>query len=161
MTGATPKLKGFARRLLAYEAASGKPADTNDSEAFRVCEKLRGPLSRLTGVGGFRSLLSRALALAGSEVPWLRALHVKGDGSLDGLEELEVKLDSGEIAEGEVVLVSQLLGLLVTFIGPALTRQLLQDIWPKMHDLNFGNGERYEEKINQGTQVAKKSGAAA
>ncbi len=132
---ATPKPKEFARRLLAYEAASGKPADAKDSGVFRVCEKLREPLGKLLGVGGFRSLLSRALALAGAEVPWLRALHIKADGSLEGPDELEAKLDSRAVAEGEVALAAQLLGLLVTFIGPALTQRLLQDIWPTMDDL--------------------------
>jgi len=131
---ATLKPKEFARRLLAYEAGSGKPADAKVSPAFRVCEKLRGPLGKLLGVGGFRSLLSRALALAGAEVPWLRALHIKADGSLEGLDELEAKLDSRAVAEGEVVLAAQLLGLLVTFIGAALTQRLLQDIWPTMDD---------------------------
>ena len=67
----------------------------------------------------------------------MRALHIKADGSLEGLEKLEVKLDSREVAEGELVLVSHLLGLLVTFIGPALTLGLLRDIWPKMNDLEF------------------------
>jgi hypothetical protein len=133
----TPKLKKIARRLLAHDEALGKPAGTKDSESFHVCEKLREPLSRLTGVGGFRSLLSRALALAGAEVPWLRALHIKADGSLEGLGQLETKLDSREVAGGEVALVSQLLGLLITFIGPALTLQLLHDIWPEMNDLEF------------------------
>jgi hypothetical protein len=132
---ATPKLRGFARQLLAHDAASGKSAGTNDFKAFRVCEKLREPLSRLTGVGGYRTLLSRALALAGAGIPWLRALHIKADGSLEGLEELVAKLDSGKIAEGEVSLLSQLLGLLITFIGPALTLRLLRDIWPGMNDL--------------------------
>jgi len=137
MNNATPKLKEFARRLPAHEEVLGKSADTKDFNAFRVCERLRGPLSRLTGVGGFRSLLSRALALAGAEVSWLRALHINAEGSLEGLEKDEAKLDSREVAEGEVVLVSQLLGLLVTFIGPALTLGLLRDIWPKMNDLEF------------------------
>ncbi|MEY2466516.1 MAG: hypothetical protein QOD03_1037 [Verrucomicrobiota bacterium] len=137
MNSATPKLKEFARRLLAHDAATGKSGITKNSETFRVCEKLRGPLSRLTGGGGFRSLLSRALALAGAEVAWLRALHIKADGSLEGLAKLEAKLDSREVAEGEVALVSQLLELLITFIGPALTLQLLRDIWPKMKDLDF------------------------
>jgi hypothetical protein len=132
-----PKLKEFARGLLAHDATSNKSAGTNDFRAFHVCEKLRVPLSRLAGVGGFRSLLSRALALAGDEVPWLRALHITAEGSLEGLDKLGAKIDSGEIAEGEVVLVSQLLGLLLTFIGPALTLQLLHDIWPKMNDLEF------------------------
>ena len=134
---ATPKLRGFARQLLAHDAASGKSAGTNDFKAFRVCEKLREPLSRLTGVGGYRTLLSRALALAGAGISWLRALHIKADGSLEGLEELVAKLDSGKIAEGEVSLLSQLLGLLITFIGPALTLRLLRDIWPKMNDLEL------------------------
>jgi nicotinic acid phosphoribosyltransferase len=132
MNGDTPKLKEFARRLLAHNATDGKPAETKDAEKFRVCEKLRGPLSRLTGVGGFRSLLSRALALSGEEISWLRALHINEDGSLEGLEKLEVQPDSREIAEGEVVLVSQLLGLLLVFIGPALTVGLLHEIWPKV-----------------------------
>ena len=134
---ATLELKEFARRLLAHDESLGKPADTKDFAAFSVCEKLRGPLSRLTGIGGFRSLLSRTLALAGAEIPWLRALHIKADGSLEGLEKIEAELDSPEVAEGEVVLVSQLLELLVTFIGPALTLQLVRDIWPKMNDLDF------------------------
>lgn len=137
MNSATPKLKEFARRLLAHDAASGKPASTKEAEDFRVCEKLRVPLSRLTGLGGFRSLLSRALALSGEEVPWLRALHIKADGSLEGVKKLETKPDPSEFAEGEVVLVAQLLGLLITFIGPALTAGLLHDIWPKMNDLDF------------------------
>lgn len=132
---ATPKLREFAGRLLGYEAAEDKPADAKGPVAFRVCEKLRGSLGNLLGAGGFRSLLVRALALAGAEVPWLGALNIKPDGSLQGLGELETKLDSVAVAEGEVVLVAQLLGLLVTFIGPTLTLQLLQDVWPKLDDL--------------------------
>ncbi|MEO6785319.1 MAG: hypothetical protein ABI318_04220, partial [Chthoniobacteraceae bacterium] len=66
-----PNLKQFARRLLVCEAATTQPADVKDSAAFRVCEKLRGPLGKLMGIGGFRSLFSRALVLACTEVPWL------------------------------------------------------------------------------------------
>jgi hypothetical protein len=50
---------------------------------------------------------------------------------------VESKLDPRAIAEGEVVLVADLLGLLVTFIGPALTVQLLGDVWPNLDDLNL------------------------
>ncbi len=134
---ATPKLREFARRLLAYEAAPGKTADAQDSAAFRVCEELRQPLSKLLGIGGFHALVARALAVAGAEVPWLRALQIKADGCWEGLNEVGAKLDSRAIANGEVVLVSQLLGLLVTFIGPALTLGLLHDIYPKVDDLDF------------------------
>jgi hypothetical protein len=132
-----PKLRAVAERLLAFEIAARKPADTAGSTAFRTCEKLREPLSKIVGPGGFRSLLSRALAVAGAEVSWLRALHIKADGSLEGLEELEANLDSRGIAEGAVVLSAQLLGLLITFIGPALTFRLLQDVWPKLNHLDL------------------------
>ena len=130
-------MKQFTRRLLAYEVGPTPPADVKDSAAFRVCEKLRGPLGKLMGIGGFRSLFSRALVLATAEIPWLAALQIKADGSLEGFQEAKVKLDWSATAEGESVLVSQLLGLLVTFVGAGLTVRLLHDIWPKLDDLNF------------------------
>ncbi len=132
------KLKVFAERLLVYEAKAGNCPGPNESAAFRVCEKLRQPLEKFLGVAGFRALFSRALALANGEVPWLRALHIKADGSLEDLGELVAKLGEDEIASGEIVLVARLLDLLVTFIGPALTLGLIRDVWPKaaFDDLN-------------------------
>jgi hypothetical protein len=129
--GAPPTLKELAKRLLADEARADKQRGANQSAAFRVCEKLRHPLGKLLGMAGFRALFSRALALANEEVPWLRALHIKADGSLEGLDELEANLDENEIVEGEVVLVARLLELLITFIGPALTVRIIQDAWPR------------------------------
>jgi hypothetical protein len=132
-----PRLRSIAQQLLALEIAALNPADAASATAFRVCEKLREPLGKIVGVGGFRSLLGRAVAVAGVEVSWLRALHIKADGSLEGLNELQTNLSSRAIAEGEVVLSAQLIDLLVTFIGPALTARLLQDTWPKLDDINF------------------------
>ena len=113
-----------------YESAAAKPAGVNNSPAFRVCEKLRQPLSRLAGVAGFRSLLSRALALANDEVRWMKAIHVRADGSLEGLYEAQSQLSETEIADGEIVLIAQLIGLLATFIGEELTLRLVQESWP-------------------------------
>jgi len=113
-----------------YESAAAKPAGVNNSPAFRVCEKLRQPLSRLAGVAGFRSLLSRALALANDEVRWMKAIHVRADGSLEGLDEAQAQLSETEIADGEIVLIAQLIGLLATFIGEELTLRLVQESWP-------------------------------
>ncbi len=138
---ATPPLKELARRLLIYEAATGTRAGSGESAVFRVCEKLRGSLGQLLGAGGFRTLLARALTLAGVEVPWLRELQIKADGSLEGLGELEAKLALRPLVEGEAALVAQLLGLLVIFIGPTFTLQLLHDIWPKMAGLTLEQGQ--------------------
>jgi len=124
---APKKLKSFARQLLACEAALPNPEGAGGSGPFRACERLRGPLGKFIGIVGFRALLSRALALAGEEAPILRGLHIRADGSL---ESLETDLRPGEVSAAEAVLVAQITELLVTFIGPALTLQLLRDIWP-------------------------------
>lgn len=120
----------FAGKLLAYVAASGAAAEPQDFPGFRVCAALRGPLAKFMGAAGVTALLVRALALASVEIPWLRQLRIQADGTLDGVAEMAGKLDARAIAEGEIALVGHLLGLLVTFIGPALTLSLLHDIWP-------------------------------
>jgi len=126
------ELKGLARLLLACENAQGDAARPGGPAAFGVCEKLRGPLSKNLGPGGLFALMGRALALAGRESPWLRSLQIKADRSVEGLDPLAPKLDMRAIAEGEVAFVAQLLGLLVTFIGAALTVRFLHDIWPEL-----------------------------
>jgi len=121
----------LARRLLTYEAAVGKNSKSTESEAFRVCEKLRQPLCSLAGVAGFRSLLSRALALARAEAPSLSAVQVGADGSLKGLDELGLQNDKDLSKAGGAILIAQLLGLLLTFIGEGITLRLVQDVWPE------------------------------
>jgi len=123
--------RNLAERLLAYEAAAGKNSEPTESAAFRVCEKLRQPLCSLAGVAGFRSLLSRALALARAEGPGLSAVQVGADGSLKGLDELGPQKDQDMSKEGGAILIAQLLGLLLIFIGEGITIRLVQDVWPE------------------------------
>src|SRR5665213_1374282 len=103
MSRATPKMREFAERLMAYETRRHNFSETKTPAAIFVGEKLRPHLAMLLGNVGFRALLSRALALANAEVPWLRAVHVKADGSLEGLDELETQIDADKIFEGGVV----------------------------------------------------------
>jgi hypothetical protein len=130
MNTATPAIREFARRLIALEAAREIAPVSSGTEAVRVCEQLRLPLSRLTGVAGFRSLMSRALAMARTEVPSLIAVQVGADGSLEGLEVLGYDQDALAGSQAGVAVVAQLLGLLVTFIGEPLTLRLVRDAWP-------------------------------
>ena len=133
-----PQMRDFAKRLIAYEIRENKSSGTKALAAFPVCEKLRPHLANLMGNNGFRALLSRALVRAEADVPSLRAMQVEADGSLAGLDKLEVQVDPGEIAEGRVVLLAQLLGLLVTFIGEKLMLRIVCDVWPELglDDLN-------------------------
>ncbi|MEO5936065.1 MAG: hypothetical protein ABIP81_02525 [Terriglobales bacterium] len=123
-----PKVHALAQRLLAYEAKAGissRPA------AARVSEKLSRTLNALVGVAGYRSLLSRALTLGNEEVAWLKVVHVNAVGDLEGFNKVKAQLSQAEVARGEVIFIAQLLGLLITFIGEALTLGLLQNAWPK------------------------------
>jgi hypothetical protein len=144
MRRATPGMRDLAERLTAYEKSLNKSSKTQTPSPFFVVEKLRPHLATLMGTGGLRALLSRALMQANAEVAWLRAVHVKADGAFEGLDEPESQLDPEEIAEGRIVLLAQLLGLLVTFIGETLTLRLVRDAWPKLslNDWDLGTGAK-------------------
>jgi hypothetical protein len=126
-----PESRHLAQRLLDYEAVAGKNSEPTESAAFRVFAKLRRPLITLAGVAGFRSLLSRALTLARTEAPSLSAVQVAADGSLKGLDELASQADKQQARNEGAILIAQLIGLLLTFIGEGLTLRLVQDEWPE------------------------------
>ena len=130
-----PQTRDLAQRLLAYESAGGKTSEPTELAAFRACERLRQPIIALAGVAGFRSLLSRALTLARAEAPSLSAVQVGADGSLKGLEELEPEIDTEQVREAGIILITQLLGLLVRVIGEAATLQLVTS--ENLPDLRF------------------------
>jgi hypothetical protein len=119
-----PVTRELAQRLLAYEAIESEAFEATEPASFRVYEKLRRPLCALAGVAGFQSLASRALTLARSEAPSLRAVQITADGYLQGTSELDLQLDDREAGEEEVILIAQMLGLLFIFIGEALTLRL-------------------------------------
>jgi hypothetical protein len=148
MNRASLQMRSLAKRLVADEPAGTKPPDSATTAASPASEKLRPHLALLMGIGGFRALLLRALALAGEEAPWLRAVRVKADGSMEGLEELPSQPTPSELLAGRVVLLAQLLGLLVAFIGPGLTSRLVRETWPQISpaDLDFSNGGKHEKE---------------
>jgi hypothetical protein len=128
MSRVHPPLQRLARRLTALESTGTKSPGAGTPAAFPAGDKLRPHLATLMGQGGFRALLLRSLALASAEVPWLRAVQVNADGSLAELP----GPTPADLAEGRAVLLAQLLGLLVTFIGAGLTSRLVRETWPQV-----------------------------
>jgi hypothetical protein len=147
MTRATPKMRCLAKHLIVHEASRNKSSEAKAVAAFHVTEELRPPLANLMGNGGFRALLARALVLASEEVSWLREVRVKADGTLEGLEPFHARLAPAEFLEGRTVLLAQLLGLLVAFIGHGMTSRLVGETWPEisLNSMDFGK-ERQNEK---------------
>ncbi len=142
MVHTTSELKTAAERLLGLEIAAGRRAATKLSGAEGVSDRLRHVLSTLLGAAGFRALLARAVTLAKAEAPELKAVSVTADGSLDGLSAIGADEHERGFTDGEVILVAQILGLLVTFIGEALMLRLVTTAWPavKLDDLDFDKG---------------------
>lgn len=140
MSRAASPLRDFAKRLIAHEARGSPSATAQAPGAFTALARLRPTLANLVGGTGLAALLARALALAGTEVHWLAKLQIKPDGALQGLDELAEQLGPDELFKGQVVLLAQLLGLLVAFIGEKLTLQLVREVWPALpaSDLNVG-----------------------
>jgi len=145
------KMRALAQRLLDYEAFAGETSEPGESATLRVYEKLRQGLGEFTGVAGFQSLASRALALARAEAPSLNALRVSADGSLHGLREIQLQFDidkvrAGEFPAGEeeLLLIAHLLGLLFIFLGETLTLRLLRVKWrgAALDDRNSENGRK-------------------
>jgi hypothetical protein len=144
MSTDSPEIRDLVRRLLAFEAARDTSSDSRGNVAVQVIDELRMCLSRLAGVDGFRSLLSRALTLAKAEVPSLNLVHLRTDGSLEGFDEIAHSHEAEAAWQAGIVLVAHLLELLVTFIGEPLTLRLMQDTWPDA--AMYGADLKTEEK---------------
>jgi hypothetical protein len=81
-----------------------------------------------------------------SEASGLWAVQIAEDGSLRGLGEFEPQIDidkdlAGEFPAGEggIILIARLLGLVLMFLGEALTLSLLRNAWP---------GEAFDDRIS-------------
>ena len=121
------KTRDLARSLVACEA-DGTTFLHTESATVRVYERLRRQLGAPVGVEGFQALASRALALAKSESPRLSAVRVTANGGLRGLGEVESQTDPNEDGEAGIILIAQLLGLFLAFLGEATTLRLIEDL---------------------------------
>jgi len=122
------KTRDLARSLVASEADAATTSLHTEPATMRVYERLRRHLGAPVGVDGFKALASRALALAKVESPRLSTVHLTANGGLHGLDELESLTGTDEDGEAGVLLIAQLLGLFLAFLGEATTLRLLEDL---------------------------------
>ena len=122
------KTRELARSLVASEADAATAPLLTEPATVRVYERLRRQLGAPVGIDGFQALASRALALAKSQSPRLSAVQVTANGSLRGLGEVESQTNTDEDGEAGIILITQLLGLFLTFLGEATTLRLIEDL---------------------------------
>ena len=147
MNGAASQTQDLAKRLIAYEMSGNNSFEAKAPAVFYVCETLRPHLATLMGDTGFHALLSRAVVLAYAHVSWLQAVQVKADGTLGVSDRVAEQVAPEEMHAGSVALVSQLLSLLMAFIGANLTLRMVREVWPKLslNDLEFSKGDKNEK----------------
>jgi hypothetical protein len=122
------KTRELARRLVASETKASTKSLQTEPATVRVYERLRRQFRAPVGVDGFQSLAARALALARSESPQLSAVQIAANGGLRGLGEVESQMDMDESGQAGIILIAQLLGLFLTFLGEATTLRLIEDL---------------------------------
>lgn len=136
MSGSEEKAEFLARRLLIYEANDGNQSQLQ--AASQAIEKLGLYLTKFVGTAGFQALLERAVVLAKAHESRL----VSGATSA---EHISVRFDNirlGRSAEedrtGQMALLTQLLSLLITFMGQSVTMHMVQEVWPgaRLDDVN-------------------------
>ena len=122
------KTRDLARSLVASEVDAATTRLHTEPATVRVYEKLRQQLGASVGADGFQALASRALALARSESPRLSAVQIGVNGGLRGFGEVESQTDTDEDGEVGIILIAQLLGLFLTFLGEATALRLIEDL---------------------------------
>ena len=125
-TSANSNLRSLASELISYESSPG--VEQSENATILVAGKLGGRLSKLAGTAGYRVLLNRALSIAKSQDPSLGAFSINEDAGLEGMNGFS---NASPSKEAGVILITQLLSLLVTFIGERLTLTLIVEAWPE------------------------------
>jgi len=132
MRRTTAETRAFAQRLIACERGGLGASEKTVPTALVICTKLQPGLASLMGDSGFRAVMSRALTLAKVEFPALASLQITTNDDRTDLYEYEPGVVPEDVADGGVVLLAQLLGLLGAFIGEGLTERIVRGIWPKL-----------------------------
>ena len=129
-----PKTRDLARSLLDWEANESTTSVQTEPATVRVYERLRRLLCAPVGAESFHALATRALNLAKSESPRLSAVQVTADGRLRGFGKVEFQTNTDQHGDGGVILIAQLLGLFLAFLGEATTLRLIQDLRLQVED---------------------------
>lgn len=141
MSHPTKNSRDFANAIIGYETIDSKASDSKVPVGCLAIEKLRPRLSTLMGIAGFNALLDRAQALGRTDFTWLDAVPNQMESFCEELYKNGAEVEIEEFREGCAVLLSHLLGLLVTFIGQDLTLRLVHDVWPELSPDNMHGGK--------------------
>ena len=120
-------------QFMTCELGTRRDSQELASAAVGMCETLLKILSPLLGKMGSQGLFRRSLKLTEGAFPWYgEARTAKEDAVLEAVRACLCQQQQDVAREASVALLTAFVELLATFIGGRLTRQLLQEAWPKI-----------------------------
>jgi hypothetical protein len=129
-------LRQLALKVLAKHAGTAAGSEALAAAARRAYDDLAQASAPLIGQVGVDALTGRALHLAQREYPWL--VNTPGtpppeqsEGPFTQVIVCLERQDPAVATEAAGAVFATLAGLLVTFIGEALTARLLRQAWPE------------------------------
>jgi hypothetical protein len=132
----TENLERAFERLLARQAGMGADAPAVAAAARRLCEGFAQHLTPLIGDGGIAAIYGRSLQLAERRFPGLAPSRAAGQHGepfthVQHFLEHQDPVVANKAAVTVLVFASE---VLASFIGGALTRLLLHEMWPDHFD---------------------------
>jgi hypothetical protein len=125
-------LRQLAANMLAHHAGPAADADALAVAASRAYDDLARTSAQLIGQAGVEALTGRAVCLAQQEYAWLLHGHEpeQQQGPFAQVVACLKRQDPNVASQTAEAVLATLTALLVTFIGEALTTQLLRKAWP-------------------------------
>ena len=141
MPQVSPAAHRVAQQVLRRGAGeSPDPAALADA-VLQADARLGQLLATLIGVLGYTTLLTRAVYLAQADVPALAGITVGPDteGHLRGVHAFAAAAGSPPeglraVETGLTIILAQVVGLLIIFIGEDLALRLVREAWPEIND---------------------------
>lgn len=127
MSTEAPSARELTRRLVARAAVQSDGPDTAALAAQAACEATYRELTRRLGPAGAHALLTRALAQAQPEYPFLQGLRIgrQSEPTLDGMTAIVEAYGAPAVAAGLEAVLERLLGLLGRLIGDDMVARLV------------------------------------
>ena len=128
MSTGAPSARELTRRLVTRVAVESDGPDTGAYAVQAACEATYRELTRRLGPAGSHALLTRALAQALAEYPFLQGVRVgrQTDPTLDGMTAIVEAYGAPAVAAGLEAMLEKLLGLLGRLIGDDMVARLVE-----------------------------------
>ncbi len=129
MSKSLSKIEELASRLIQFERSKIVNINDDFGPIIAVFESIRHSISKVSGSGGYHSLLRRALDMAKVKAPSLEMIRIGEKSVLEMNDGISTDYKQLTNEKAGLVLLTQFLGLLALFIGESMAFSLVEESW--------------------------------